>query len=97
MGPFLKMDKEWTQTYGPEEKKVDDKCTMLYTDRLYVSRKEGGRGFSSMKDSVDVSIQGLKDYIKKSKEGLITAASNSNDNIRTNKTTITRKQAREEK
>ena len=39
-----------------------------------------------------------KDYIKKSKEKLITKASNSNDNMRTNrKTRKTRKQKREEK
>ena len=43
-------------------------------------------------------IQELEDYIKKSKEGLITVASNSTDNIGTNKTTTkTRKQKFEEK
>ena len=41
-------------------------------DRLYVSRKEGGRGFSSIEDSVDASIR-LGDYIKKHERGLITA------------------------
>ena len=34
-------------------------------DRLYVSRKEGGRGFTSIEDSVDASIQRLEDYIEK--------------------------------
>ena len=34
-------------------------------DRLYVSRKEGGRELVSIEDSVDVSIQRLKDYIEK--------------------------------
>ena len=34
-------------------------------DRLYVSRKEGGRGLSSIEDSVDASIQRHEDYIKK--------------------------------
>ena len=34
-------------------------------DRLYVFRKEGGRGLASIKDTVDASIQRLKDYIKK--------------------------------
>ena len=34
-------------------------------DRLYVSRKEGGRGLASIKDSVDASIQRLEDYIGK--------------------------------
>ena len=40
-------------------------------DRLYVSRKEGGRGLASIEDSVDVSIQRLVDYIEKHEGGLI--------------------------
>ena len=34
-------------------------------DRLYVSRKAGGRGLTSIEDSVDASVQRLKDYIEK--------------------------------
>ena len=34
-------------------------------DRLYVSRKEGGRDLASIEDTVDASIQRLKDYIEK--------------------------------
>ena len=34
-------------------------------DRLYVSRKEGGRGLASIEDNVDASIQLLEDYIEK--------------------------------
>ena len=37
-------------------------------DRLYVSRKEGERGLTNIKNCVYVSLQGLEDYIKKSKE-----------------------------
>ena len=33
-------------------------------DRLYVSRKEEGRGLPSVEDSVDTSIRRLEDYIK---------------------------------
>ena len=33
-------------------------------DRLYESRKEGGRGLASMEDSVDTSIRRPEDYIK---------------------------------
>ena len=33
-------------------------------DRLYVSRKEGGRGLACIEDSVGTSIQLLEDYIK---------------------------------
>ena len=32
-------------------------------DRQYVTRKEGGREFANIHDSVDVSIQRLEDYI----------------------------------
>ena len=34
-------------------------------DRLYVSRKEGGGGLTSIEDCVDASIQWLEDYIEK--------------------------------
>ena len=34
-------------------------------DRLYVSRKIGGRGLTSIEDSVDTSIQRIEDYTKK--------------------------------
>ena len=37
-------------------------------DRLYVSRKAGGRGIASIEDSVDASIQRLEDYIVKHEE-----------------------------
>ena len=33
-------------------------------DRLYVSRKEGGRSLARIEDSVDESIQQLEDYIE---------------------------------
>ena len=50
---------------------------------LYVSRKEGGRGFASIEDRIDASIQRLEDYIEK--------------NTMTNIMTINRKQKWEEK
>ena len=34
-------------------------------DRLYVSRKEGGRGLASIEDTVDASIQRFEDYKEK--------------------------------
>ena len=49
---------------------------------LYVSRKVG-RGLTSIEDCMDALIQGLQDNIKKNK-GLITAATNITDNIKTN-------------
>ena len=42
-------------------------------DRLYVSRKEGGRGFASIEDNMEASIRRLEDYITKSTERLIRA------------------------
>ena len=66
-------------------------------DRLYVSRKEGGRGLASIKDCVDASIQRPEDHIEKHKEGLITVIRNNTDNTMDNRMTITRKQKREEK
>ena len=37
-------------------------------DGLYVSRKELGRGLTSIEDSVEASIQRLKDYIENTNE-----------------------------
>ena len=61
-------------------------------DRLYVPRKEGGRGFASIEDSVNTSIQRLEYYIEKHERGLITAIRNNTDNAIDNRMTITRKQ-----
>ena len=70
-GPFLK----WIRK---ELKQMDQRIRKLMTmhkafhprddvDRLYVSRKEGGRGIASIEDTVDASIQRLEDYIKKTR------------------------------
>ena len=61
-------------------------------DRLYVYRKEGGRGLASIEDSVDASIQRLEDYIEKHEGGLIKAIRNNTDNTIDNRMTKTRKQ-----
>ena len=66
-------------------------------DRLYVSRKEGGRGLASIEDSVDASIQQLEDYIEKHERGLIAAIRNDTDNKIDDRMTTTRKQKWEEK
>ena len=49
-------------------------------DRIYLSRKEEGRGLASIEDSVDASIQRLEDYIQKHDGGLITATRNETEN-----------------
>ena len=59
-------------------------------DRLYVSRKER-RELASIEDSVHASIQRLEDYIKKHKQGLITAIRNNTDNTTDNRMTRTGK------
>ena len=66
-------------------------------DRLYVSRREAGRELGGIKDSVDVSIQRIEDYIQKRGRRLIAATRNNTNNTRTSGTTITRKQKWEEK
>ena len=60
-------------------------------DRLYVSRKEGGRGLASIEDTVDASIQRLEDYIEKHERGLITTIRIDTDNT-INERMTTRKQ-----
>ena len=95
-GPFLK----WTRD---ELKQMDQRRRRLMTmdktlhprddvDRLYVSRKEGGKGLASIENSVDASIQRLEDYIGKHERGLITAIRNNTVNTIDNRMTITRKQ-----
>ena len=61
-------------------------------DRLYVSKKEGGRGLASIEDTVDVSIQRLEDYIEKHERGLITTIRVDTDNTINGRMTTTRKQ-----
>ena len=61
------------------------------------NREEGGRGLTSIQDSVDASIKRLEDYIKKRRRRLITYTRNNTENTRINRTTITRKQKWEEK
>ena len=61
-------------------------------DRLYISRKEGGRGLARIEDNIDALIRRLEDYIEKHEGGLITAIRNDTDNTMNNRMTITRKQ-----
>ena len=60
-------------------------------DRLYASRKEGGRGLAIIENNIDASIQWLEDYIEKHGGRLITATRNNTDNTRINRLEITRK------
>ena len=59
-------------------------------DRLYVLRKEDGRGLANIKDSVDATIQWLAHYIEKHEGGLIRAIRNDTDNTIDNRMAIIR-------
>ena len=61
-------------------------------DRLYVPRKEGGRGLARIEDSFDTSMQRLEDYIEKHERVLITAIRNITNNTIDKRMTKTRKQ-----
>ena len=54
--------------------------------------KKGGKGFDSINDSFDSSIQRLKNCIEKRGERLITTTRNNSYDTKTNRTTITIKQ-----
>ena len=95
-GPFLKWTRDELKQMDQRTRKVITMHKALYprddVDRLYVSRKEGGRGLASIEDAVDASIQRLEDYIEKHERGLITAIRNDTDNTIDKRMTITRKQ-----
>ena len=63
-GPFLKWTREELKQIDQLTRKLMIMHKALHTrndvDRQYVSRKEGGRGLSSIEDTVDASIQRLK-------------------------------------
>ena len=74
---YSKLFLKWTRD---ELRKMDQRTRKLMTmhkalhprddvDRLYIRRKEGGRGLASIKDSVDTSTQQLEDYREKHKRG----------------------------
>ena len=94
-GPFLKWTKDELKQMDQRTRKLMTMHKALYprddVDRLYVSKKEGGRGLASIEDSVDVSIQWLEDYIEKHERGLFTAIRNDTDNPIDDRMTTTRK------
>ena len=66
-------------------------------ERLFTSRKEGGRGLPSIEDIVDASIQQREDYIEKNEGGPITAIKDNTDNTMNSRMTIIREQKWEQK
>ena len=78
-----------TLTNGPKDKEIDDDAHGLRSERLYrlyMTRKEG-RGFASIEDCVGASMQGLGEYIKKSKERFLTAIATEREKKINRKTT----------
>ena len=101
---ILKKDPGGTQTNGPKSKKIDNFTQGITSERLYrqivcAKKKNGGKSrLASFEYCVNASIQGLDDYIKKSKNRLITAANNNSGNISIDrKITRIRKKKWEEK
>ena len=95
-GPLLKWISEELRQMDQRTRKLMTMHKALHprddVDRLYIPRKEGGRGLASIEDSVDTSIQRLEDYIEKHERGLITAIRNNTDNTIDNRMTKTKKQ-----
>ena len=95
-GPFLKWTRDELKRMVQRTRKLMTMFKALHprdgVDRLYVSRKEGGRGLASIEDNVDASIRRLENYMQKHDGGLITAIRNDTDNTMDNRMTITRKQ-----
>ena len=64
-GPFLKWTRDKLRQMDQRTRKLMTMHKALHprddVDRLYVSRKEGGRGLASIEDNVDASIQRLED------------------------------------
>ena len=99
--PFLKSTRDELRQIDQRTRKLMTMLKALHPrddiDRLYVPRKEGGRGIASIEDSVDTSMQQLEDYTEKHERGLIMAIRNNTGNTMDNRIIITRKQNWEEK
>ena len=90
-GPFLKWTRKELKQMDQRTRKIMIMHKVLHPrndiDRLYVSRKEGGRGLARTEDIVDAFIQRLKDYTEKRRRRLITATRNKTDNTENNQKT----------
>ena len=77
-GPFLKWTKEELRQIDQRTRKLMTMHKALHPrddrDRLYVSRKEGGRSLANIEDCVEATIQQLEEYTKK-EQRLITYGS----------------------
>ena len=100
-GPFLKWTRDGLKNMDQRTRKLMTMHKVLYpwddVDRIYISRKEGGREITSIEDSGDTSVQRLEHYIEKHEGGPITAIRNDTANTIDERMTKTRKQKWEEK
>ena len=94
-GPFLKWTREELTQMDKRTRKLMTMHKVLHprndVDRLYVSRRERGRGLDSIEDSVDTSIQRFEDYVQKRGGKLIKATRNNTNDTRISGTTMGRK------
>ena len=59
--------------------------------------RQEGKGIASIEDSIDATIQRLRNYTEKRREKPITATRNNTDNMRINRTKMTWKQKNRKK
>ena len=82
---LLRYSAAFVSWWKSELQAIDRKTRKLFTiygalhpksdvDRLYIPRKEGGRGLISIEDCVELAIRGLEVYVHGSEERLIQAA-----------------------
>ena len=71
LAAIFEMDKVGTQINGPQRTRKQMTMHKVLHPRvdidktLYISRNEGGERLVNIEDSVDASVQGLEDYIKR--------------------------------
>ena len=82
---FLRYSAAFLDWTGAELEQMDRRTKKLMTmywalipksdvARIYLSRKEGRRGLTSVEDTVRLAILGLERYVLTSEEGLLVAA-----------------------
>ena len=68
-GSFLKWTREELKQMKQRTRKLMTMHKALHrrddVDRLYVTRREGGRGLAGIEERVDISMQRFEDYIQK--------------------------------
>ena len=93
-GPFMKWTRDELKEMYQRTRKLMKIHKALHprddVGRLYVPRKERGRGLASVEDSVDTSMKRFEYYIEKHEKGLITPIRNYTDNTIDNRIPITR-------